>query len=193
MINPTKTPIRQHRLRAGAVAAIATALGLAVAGCGGSSSSPSTGGVAGTQQSTGSTSVTTRKVGGVGTVLTNAQGRTLYVFMPDQHRQVTCTGSCASVWPPLKAGAMPSAGGSARTSLLGADPNPAGGRVVTYAHWPLYTYVGDSGAGTAKGEGLNLNGGRWYVVSPSGQLVKKSMQSSAGGGSGTTTSGGGGY
>ncbi len=61
----------------------------------------------------------------------------------------------------------------AKASLLGSDPDPAGGRVVTYAGWPLYTYVADTSAGAAKGQALNLNGGLWYVLAPSGKVIRK--------------------
>lgn len=183
----------RYQVRLMAVALLAL-LGLVAAGCGGSSaSSAPKGGVAGASHSTSSVAVKTRKIGGLGTVLVNPAGKTLYVFMKDQHSRVTCTGSCASFWPPLKwkSSGKPTAGGTAKTSLLGTDKNPSGGRVVTYAHWPLYTYVGDKSAGKAGGEGLNLNGGKWYVISAKGTVVKHTT--SSGGGGGTTTTGGGGW
>ena len=160
----------QVRLLAVAVLAV---LGFVAAGCGGSSSAPKSG-VAGAEHSTSSVAVKTRKISGLGVVLVNTKGRTLYVFMKDQHRHVTCTGSCASFWPPLKwkGSGKPKAGGAAKSALLGTDKNPAGGKVVTYNHWPLYTYAGDSAAGQAKGWNLNVNGGKWYVISASGKVVK---------------------
>jgi predicted lipoprotein with Yx(FWY)xxD motif len=173
-----------------AVAVLGVLVALAAAGCGGSSSSATARtGVAGARHVAGSATVKTRTIKGLGAVLVDARGRTLYVFAPDKHRRVTCTGSCATFWPPLKLkGAQkPVAGGAARASLLGSDRNPAGGRVATYAKWPLYTYVGDSRAGTASGEAVNANGGLWYVISPAGKVVK--AKGSAGG---STTSGGGG-
>jgi predicted lipoprotein with Yx(FWY)xxD motif len=111
----------------------------------------------------------------LGTVLVNSKGRTLYMFVPDKHAKVTCVGACAAVWPPVKLpkGAKAVASGKVKSSLLGSDPNPSGGRVVTYAHWPLYTYVADTKAGEAKGQALKLNGGLWYVLSPSGTVIKK--------------------
>jgi predicted lipoprotein with Yx(FWY)xxD motif len=183
----------RFRLRVTMVAALAV-LGLVAAGCGGSSSSSAPqGGVAGASHSTSSVAVNTRKLRGLGVVLVNPKGRTLYVFMKDQQRRVTCTGSCASFWPPLKwkSSHKPTAGGAAKTALLGTDKNPSGGRVVTYNKWPLYTYSGDSGAGQAHGQGLNLNGGKWYVISPKGKVVKATQ--SSGGGTTTTTGGGGGW
>ena len=117
--------------------------------------------------------ISTRTISAVGTVLVNGQGKTLYVFKPDQAKKVTCTGSCASVWPPvtLGSGAKPTASGGVKASLLASDPNPSGGSVVTYNGWPLYAYVADTAPGSARGQGVNLNGGVWYVMSPSGQPV----------------------
>src|SRR6266568_65821 len=81
----------RYQVRLLAVALLAV-LGLVAAGCGGSSgNSAPKGGVAGAQHSTGSVAVKTRKIKGLGVVLINTKGRTLYVFMKDAHRHVTCT------------------------------------------------------------------------------------------------------
>jgi predicted lipoprotein with Yx(FWY)xxD motif len=106
-------------------------------------------------------------------VLVNAQGRTLYIFAPDKDKTVTCVSACAAVWPPdmLPGGQKAVAAGAAKQSLLGSDPDPAGGQVVTYSGWPLYTYVGDTSSGTAVGQNLNMNGGLWHVISPSGTVI----------------------
>ncbi len=118
--------------------------------------------------------ISTKKLPKLGTVLVNGQGRTLYMFVPDKRMRVTCVRTCAAVWPPVKLskGQKAVASGQAKSSLLGSDPNPAGGRVVTYAAWPLYTYVADTSPGVAKGQALNLNGGLWYVLAPSGKLIR---------------------
>ena len=167
----------RYQLRVTAVALVA-ASGLVAAGCGGSSMSSSAprSGVAGAQHTTSSVAVKTRKLKGLGTVLVNASGRTLYVFMNDKRSRVTCTGSCAQFWPPLKwkASGKPKAGGSAKSKLLGLDKDPAGGKVVTYSKWPLYTYAGDSAPGQANGQGVNQSGGLWYVISAKGKIVKHS-------------------
>jgi predicted lipoprotein with Yx(FWY)xxD motif len=84
-------------------------------------------------------------VPGAGTVLVAAHGYALYMFEPDNDRAVSCTGACAGTWPPLMvpSGAPLTAGPGVRESLLGSDPDPAGGRVATYDGWPLYTYTAD--------------------------------------------------
>jgi predicted lipoprotein with Yx(FWY)xxD motif len=121
--------------------------------------------------------ISTRRIPGLGVVLVNSKGLTLYMFVPDKRTKVTCVGTCAAVWPPVKLpkGAKAVASGAAKASLLGSDPNPAGGRVVTYNKWPLYTYVADRSPGQAKGQALNLNGGYWYVLSPAGNVIKTKL------------------
>lgn len=118
--------------------------------------------------------VLARSLHGVGTVLVTSKGYALYMFVRDDRRQVTCTGYCAATWPPLKigSGATLTAGPGVRQSLLGSEPDPAGGRVVTYAGWPLYTYTADVQPGQVTGQGINLNGGAWYLMRPSGAPLR---------------------
>jgi len=161
------------------------AIGLvAIAGCGSSSSSTSSSAPTPTSSTPAATTakpsastaqISVKTVSGLGPVLVNSQGHTLYIFEPDKHTKVTCVGACAAVWPPVKLSGeqTASAGGEAKSSLVASDADPEGGHVVTYAGWPLYTYVADSGAGTANGQGLNNSGGLWYVISPAGKVIVK--------------------
>jgi len=95
-----------------------------------------------------------RAVPGAGTVLVSARGYALYIFAPYHRRQVTCTGGRAKGWPPvmLPSGAVPAAGPGVNASLLGSDPDPGDGRVVTYRGWPPYTYEDDARAGRRPGD-----------------------------------------
>jgi predicted lipoprotein with Yx(FWY)xxD motif len=128
------------------------------------------GGVAGAFHATKAATVQTMKVNKYGTILVNSKGRTLYMFVPDKQKKVTCKGSCAVIWPPLKVkkGQKPTAGGAAKKSLLGTD-----GRVVTYNRWPLYTYIQDHKPGQTTGQAVNNSGGKWFVLSPSGKVITK--------------------
>jgi predicted lipoprotein with Yx(FWY)xxD motif len=167
----TEVATSPTRLRIAGLAALAAAVAGLAAGCGGSGPKS---GVAGARHVLGSATVKTRKINKLGVVLVNSRGFTLYMFKPDRQRRVTCKGSCAVAWPPLKVkrGQRPTAGGAAKQRLLGSDRNPSGGRVVTYNRWPLYRYIGDSKPGQASGQALDLNGGLWYVLSPSGKIIK---------------------
>ena len=121
----------------------------------------------------GRIAVNAAPVGTLGTVLVTNKGFALYMFAPDAARRVTCTGDCATSWPPLllRAGQTAAAGPGVRPGLLGTAPNPGGGRVVTYHGWPLYTYLGDAAPGHAAGQGADDDGGYWYVIRPSGQIA----------------------
>jgi predicted lipoprotein with Yx(FWY)xxD motif len=162
----------QTGLRIAGFAALAAAVAGLAAGCGGSGPKS---GVAGARHVLKSATVKTRKINKLGVVLVNSRGFTLYMFKPDHQKRVTCKGRCAAVWPPLKLkqGQKPTAGGAAKQHLLGSDKNPSGGRVVTYNRWPLYRYIGDSKPGQATGQATDLNGGLWYVLSPSGKIITK--------------------
>ena len=103
----------------------------------------------------------TATIGGV-TVLTSANGLTLYRFAPDSPTASTCTGSCAAYWPPVIG--TPTAGPGVTTSKLGTIKRPGGSTQATYDGHPLYTYIGDDAPGQARGNKIDLNGGYWYEV-----------------------------
>ncbi len=119
--------------------------------------------------------VTTASVGGVGTVLVDGQGYTLYLFEPDHQSSSTCVGSCAEAWPPLvlpSGVSAPRAGHGVHEALLGTVARTNGSLQVTYDHWPLYRWVGDTRPGIATGEARNNLGGCWYTLRPDGSAVK---------------------
>jgi predicted lipoprotein with Yx(FWY)xxD motif len=124
--------------------------------------------------SSGGVTISAKTIKPFGAVLVNSAGHTLYIFAPDKAKKVTCVSACATIWPPAKlpSGAKATASGQVKSSLLGSDPNPSGGRVVTYNGWPLYTYVTDTAPGVANGQGINSAGGLWYVIAPSGKVIK---------------------
>ena len=94
------------------------------------------------------------------TILTNAQGMTLYYRTSDSGSSV-CSGGCASAWPPMLA--TGSATPTSATSLPGqlSVSTNTNGKQVEYNGHPLYTYSGDSAPGQTKGQGI---GGVWFAV-----------------------------
>ena len=130
-------------------------LGIAVAGAGGTAPAGPGG---------GAQTVRTEQAGGA-TVLANSKGFTLYWFAPDTATKSNCNGSCAAYWPPVKGPVTASPG---VTGTLGTIKRADGSTQATYDGHPLYTYVGDSAPGQAHGNSLNLNGGLWHEVVPSG-------------------------
>ena len=104
------------------------------------------------------------QIGGV-SVLANAKGFTLYWFAPDTATKSVCNGSCAVYWPPVRG---PVTAGPGIPGKLGTIKRADGSTQATYDGHPLYTYVGDSAPGQARGNNLNLNGGLWHEVTTSG-------------------------
>jgi predicted lipoprotein with Yx(FWY)xxD motif len=133
-------------------------LGIAVAGAASSPSSASS-------SATGPGQVLkSASIGGV-TVLTDAKGLTLYLFVPDTATSSKCYGSCAQYWPPVFG--TPKAG-SGVTGQLGTIRRSDGTTQATYDGHPLYTYIGDGGPGQNHGNNITLNGGLWKEVPVSG-------------------------
>ncbi|MGW4876392.1 hypothetical protein ACWEPI_07485 [Streptomyces sp. NPDC004262] len=119
--------------------------------------------------STGPSAVTTgvaaTAVTGVGTVVTDDRGMTLYRFdedRPDPSRW-TCSGTCTKTWLPVIVGDAVRTSGVGR-NLLGTVHRD-GEKQLTLAGWPLYRYSGDTAAGQANGQGRDA---RWHAVAPSG-------------------------
>jgi predicted lipoprotein with Yx(FWY)xxD motif len=118
----------------------------------------------------GGTVVSTAKTG-LGQVLVNSRGRTLYLFGADRNGKSACSGKCATFWPPLIANGASRAAGGAKTSMLGTIKRSDGRRQVTYNHHPLYTFVKDTKKGQTHGEGVSAFGAKWDAVSPAGAKV----------------------
>jgi predicted lipoprotein with Yx(FWY)xxD motif len=121
--------------------------------------------------------VATGTVSGLDTVLVAGNGFTLYMFVPDKKSGVsTCYNACATAWPPLLLTGTdaPVYGPGVNPSLLGTTKRTDGTVQVTYNGWPLYLWVSDSEPGQATGQGINNNGGLWYVLNTAGQVVTKS-------------------
>jgi predicted lipoprotein with Yx(FWY)xxD motif len=167
---------------------VVAAATVALAGCGGGTSSapPATA----TSSSGGSknpgTSFRVASVSGVGKVLVDARGRTVYILTKTGTKNVPCTDAsgCTGSWPdlPLPDGtSAATAGTGANASLLGTMKLSDGETYPTYNGYLMYEYTGDSGRGQANGQGLTSYGGTWYVLNASGAPVK---QSSSGGGYG---------
>ena len=112
-----------------------------------------------------------------GPILVDADGRTLYLFLADTHGKSTCDGSCARVWPPLRASASTKAGTGISSSLLGTVRRDDGTAQVVYHHHPLYTMVADKAPGQMVGQAFL---GTWFVVSPHGNAVTGGVKPSKG-------------
>jgi predicted lipoprotein with Yx(FWY)xxD motif len=106
-----------------------------------------------------------------GALLTDGQGRTLYLFEKDQAGTSACSAACLAVWPALTTTGGVQAGPGLPTSMLSTIHRPDGSTEVAYNGHPLYHYVGDGKPGDTNGQGLNQFGAGWYVVSPNGSKI----------------------
>src|SRR3954451_22806080 len=158
----------------------ALAAALALAACGGSSSTSGS-----KAPGAASHTVGVKSIDGVGNVLVDAHGMPLYSSNLDARGTPACDGACTAIWKPLTASGAPSAADGA--GAVGVVMRSDGTRQVAIAGRPLYTFVKDS-PGSVTGNGVSdAFSGRhftWAAVLAGG----KSAAASAKGGS---TSGGG--
>jgi predicted lipoprotein with Yx(FWY)xxD motif len=166
------------------------AAGILAAACssGGSSGSSSSAPAAPSSGGTTATATVDVHTSNGTSFLTDSAGRSLYLFGSDTSAKSTCSGACATAWPPLTAKTAPTAGSGATASDLGTISRSDATKQVTYGGHPLYYYSGDTGAGQTNGEGLTAFGAPWYLLAPSGQQV-----TSVSGASAPSGGGGGGY
>jgi predicted lipoprotein with Yx(FWY)xxD motif len=169
---------RSRTLSVLAAGAALTLVAVAVAGCGGSGSAAAPTTANGRSATIGISNT------GLGKVLVNSQGRTLYLFQKDVGTKSECFGACAQNWPPLRAKGKPTLGNGANPSLVSTTMRSDGKPQVTYNGHPLYLFSGDSRPGDTNGEGVNAFGGSWYALSSAGNQVVAQTPNSGGGGYG---------
>ena len=97
------------------------------------------------------------------TILTDARGRTLYLFSPEKDGRVVTTPDVLRDWPALQVAedAAAPTSDAALPGKLGTVTRPDGVRQATYNEWPLYTHVGDEKPGEVTGEGID---NQWFAV-----------------------------
>ena len=116
--------------------------------------------------------VSTGSPGKSGRVLVNRLGFTLYVFSKDKRNsgKSACYGKCAKLWPPFRpiGNSIPK---TAEGELLGTITRKDGTVQMTYNGWPLYDYFRDRPDAT-RGFRHHSYGGVWYLIDPSGEIVR---------------------
>jgi predicted lipoprotein with Yx(FWY)xxD motif len=136
---------------------------------------------------TASTAAATTPSGGAGTVIAvkhasklgtilaaGSKKLTVYIFGGDKNGASSCSGACASVWPPVTTSGGPTVSGPASSADLGTITRADGATQVTYKGHPLYFFARDKDSGDAYGQGVHGFGADWYVLAPSGSKVDKS-------------------
>ena len=151
----------------------AAAMLLAACSNGTSTTPPAAGGTSG-PASSGST-VQVASSAQYGSILVDAQGKTLYLYEQDTSKTSACTGTCIATWPPLTATGSPTAGAGLNASLLGTAKQGDGSNQVTYNGHLLYLFSGDANAGDVTGQGVE----GFFVVSSTGDKVAAPMTTSS--------------
>jgi predicted lipoprotein with Yx(FWY)xxD motif len=182
-----------------AVGALALVAAMLIAGCGGGSSSSSTAAneaapaeseakeekpaveetaaketakpAAEAQPEGEATPVSLGEASGVGKILVDEEGMTLYYFQKDQKGsgKSKCEGACAEAWPPLITEGEPEAMTGVKAAMLGTIQRKDGTTQVTYAGWPLYTFVEDKKPGEDNGTDSKAFGASWYPLHSNGK------------------------
>jgi predicted lipoprotein with Yx(FWY)xxD motif len=182
------------KLAAGVGGAVGAAL--LVAACSSAASSSTGAAAAGTPAGAASSSSSASASGGTvietassaaGMFLTNGSGRAVYLWVKDTGDTSNCSGACAGAWPPVTTTGSATASGGAKASDLGTITRSDGTKQVTYDGHPLYYFSGDSGPGTASGQGSDGFGAKWWLVAPTGSDVTASVSSFTAGASAPTS------
>jgi predicted lipoprotein with Yx(FWY)xxD motif len=126
--------------------------------------------------SSGGTVITTAK-SSAGTVLATSSGRAVYLWAKDTGDMSNCNGACAGAWPPVTTTGTATASGGATGSDIGTITRSDGTKQVTYDGHPLYYFSGDSGPGTASGQGSDAFGAKWWLVAPTGSDITAGVTS----------------
>jgi predicted lipoprotein with Yx(FWY)xxD motif len=156
-------------------AVIVAGIGLTLAACGSSSSSGTSSSSSVSAASSGTVTVKDAS-SSLGTILTTGSGVTLYEFTPDKAGKSVCTGACATTWPPLTVPSGTHVTAASGVGTLTTITRSDGSKQVAINGHPLYKFAGDSGAGMTKGQGVE---GTWFVVSPTGALIRKAAAASS--------------
>jgi predicted lipoprotein with Yx(FWY)xxD motif len=118
-------------------------------------------------------SVQLRFIPGLGNILVGEDGMTLYAFLKDSPGVSTCSGACATLWPPeqIDIGLAPTVAPevTAKVEVLVMSDETA---MLTVNGMPVYNYSLDKVPGAVLGQGFK---GNWYVLSSSGALIKVSF------------------
>ncbi len=122
-------------------------------------------------------------------LVATSDGFTVYEYTKDSNKpaKATCSGSCATTWPPVLAGDTPWLKG-VNPDKVGTVDRPDGTKQMTLNGWPLYRYAKDAKPGDTTGNGV---GGTWKALNPEGKPVAPNAPS-AGGTAPAATGGSGG-
>jgi predicted lipoprotein with Yx(FWY)xxD motif len=174
----TRGRLSRRPLVAGLAAVAAAGL---LAACSGGNGPAAAAGSAGNGKDAGATTISTRMVTGVGMVLTDQSGKTLYSPRQEAHGAIKCTGSCLGFWFPVTVSsqAKPSADSAVTGTLGSIQRSDDHSRQLTYDGEPLYTFRLDDGPGQIHGNNFTDQFGgetfNWQAVTANGTAATPSQ------------------
>jgi predicted lipoprotein with Yx(FWY)xxD motif len=176
-----------HRLgRHGIALGLVLAAGVALAACGSSSGASGTTTTTTTAPGTGASPVlSSANVPGVGRVVVDARGYTVYALANAAGQALPCTtkSGCTAAWPPVIV--RTSAGKAVGTDLMPAlltTASVGGSTILSYGGWRLYEFSGDTGPAQSGGQGLQSFGGTWTALTTAGARISVSQSHATSGG-----------
>ncbi|ALG12313.1 hypothetical protein [Kibdelosporangium phytohabitans] len=125
----------------------------------------------------GSSGLKATESGALGTILTDAEGKTLYRFDKDTAKppKSNCADVCAKAWPPVPASDNLTLEGVDK-AMIGSIDRADGVKQLTVGGWAMYYYEKDAKAGDTTGEAV---GGAWWVAAPNGTRAKDKIKAAA--------------
>ncbi|MBO0829589.1 MAG: hypothetical protein J2P24_17585 [Streptosporangiales bacterium] len=167
-----------------------------LAACGGSGAGGygSSGG-SGSSAGSANGSIMTRSASGIGTLLTDSSGKTLYSPKEEANGTISCTGACVGFWFPVMSSSTKVSSKGNLPGKLATVKRPDSGKLqVTYNGMPLYTFKLDTGPGDTKGNDFSdsFSGKKftWYAMTTKGSAKTGSSTAPS---SSSSSGGGGGY
>jgi len=99
---------------------------------------------------------------GLGSYLTDTEGKTLYWFKNDSPGSSACSGPCVEKWPLYYREAVKAPEG-VDAADFGTIDRGDGAKQTTFRGYPLYYWVLDKEPGETSGQGVK---GVWFVIDP---------------------------
>ncbi|GJM38694.1 MAG: hypothetical protein DHS20C19_20610 [Acidimicrobiales bacterium] len=108
---------------------------------------------------------------GLGDILVDGAGLSLYGFTNDVDGVPACYDACADAWPPILVdGALDDGalGAGLDAAVFSTVERTDGTNQLVAGTWPLYLFAGDGAPGDVNGQG---SGDVWFLAAPDGSLI----------------------
>jgi predicted lipoprotein with Yx(FWY)xxD motif len=154
------------------ILAAPAAAALALAGCTSGSDDSSSGAATSSSAAAAQNVALTTGDSILGSIVVDAQGRTVYSFDKDTAGSGTsaCSGECLATWPAVTTDTDSPQASDDVTGDVGTLTRDDGSVQLTLNGLPLYLFSGDKAAGDINGQAQQ---GVWWVIAPDGSKVTR--------------------